>query len=128
MAAKGSSAGSAGIIVMDDSTCIVNALLNVLKFYHHESCGQCTPCREGSGWMERIMWRLEHGLGTLQDLDMIDQIAEQACGRTICVFAEAFSWPAQSYLKKFKDEFVAHVKQGRCPQGGRLCAPSGAGK
>ena len=125
VAAKGSSAGSAGIIVMDDSTCIVNALLNVLKFYHHESCGQCTPCREGSGWMERILWRLEHGLGTMQDLEMIDVIAEQACGRTICVFAEAFSWPAQSYVKKFKDEFVAHVKQGKCPMGGRLCAPMG---
>ena len=125
VAAKGSSAGSAGVIVFDDSTCMVNALLNVLKFYHHESCGQCTPCREGSGWMEKLLHRIEHGLGTMADLEMIDQIAEQACGRTICVFAEAFSWPAQSYIRKFKDEFVAHIKQGRCPMGGRLCAPTG---
>ncbi|MBX3468242.1 MAG: NADH-quinone oxidoreductase subunit NuoF [Planctomycetes bacterium] len=124
IADAGSSVGSAAIFVFDDSTCMVNALWNVLRFYAHESCGQCTPCREGSGWMERIVARIEQGMGTMEDLATIDAIADQACGKTICVFAEAFSWPAQSYIKQFKDEFVAHIKQRRCPQGGRLCAPS----
>jgi NADH-quinone oxidoreductase subunit F len=128
IADAGSSVGSAGVFVVDDSTCIVNALWNVLKFYAHESCGQCTPCREGSGWMEQIVGRIERGMGTMEDLETIDAIADQSCGKTICVFAEAFSWPAQSYIKQFKDEFVAHIKQGRCPQGGRLCAPMGPAK
>jgi len=126
VAAAGSSIGSAGIFVMDDTTSIPMALWNVLRFYHHESCGQCTPCREGSGWMERILRRICLGMGTMEDLEVIDQIAEQACGRTICVFAEAFSWPAQSYIEKFRDEFVAAIKQGGVPQR-RLCAPM-AGK
>jgi NADH-quinone oxidoreductase subunit F len=123
VAEAGSSCGSAGIIVMDDSTSMVNALLNVLKFYAHESCGQCTPCREGSGWMMKIVDRILHGQGTLEDLDTIESIAEQACGRTICVLAEAFSWPAQSYIAKFKKEFVDCIKMQRDPAGGRLCAP-----
>jgi NADH-quinone oxidoreductase subunit F len=123
VAEAGSSCGSAGIIVMDDSTSMVNALLNVLKFYAHESCGQCTPCREGSGWMMKIVDRILHGQGTLEDLDTIESIADQACGRTICVLAEAFSWPAQSYIAKFKKEFVDCIKMQRDPAGGRLCAP-----
>jgi NADH-quinone oxidoreductase subunit F len=128
VAEAGSSCGSAGVIVFDDSTCIVNALLNILRFYAHESCGQCTPCREGSGWMMKVVDRIERGQGTMEDLATIDAIADQACGKTICVFAEAFSWPAQSYIAKFKDEFVAHIKQGRCPSGGRLSAPMSAAK
>ena len=73
--------------------------------------------------MEKILTRIENGMGTLEDLDVILQIADQACGHTICVFSEAFSWPAQSYIAKFKDEFVAHIKQSKCPHGGRVCAP-----
>ncbi|MCA8922718.1 MAG: NADH-quinone oxidoreductase subunit NuoF [Planctomycetes bacterium] len=126
VADAGSSIGSAGIIVMDETTCMVNALLNVLRFYDHESCGQCTPCREGSGWMTRIVWRIAHGLGTMEDLDTIDQIANQACGRTICVLAEAFSWPAQSYIKKFRHEFEALIKESRPSPG--VCAPMLGGK
>jgi NADH-quinone oxidoreductase subunit F len=121
IAAAGSSIGSAAIFVMDDSTCIVNALYNVMRFYEHESCGQCTPCREGAGWMTQIVGRIEHGQGTMDDLAAIDRITEEACGKTICVLAEAWSWPATSYIEKFRDEFVAHITQGACPKGGKLC-------
>lgn len=120
--AAGSSIGSAAIFVMDDSTCIVHALYNLLRFYEHESCGQCTPCREGCGWLTKIVARIERGQGTMADLDAIERLTDQACGKTICVFAEAWSWPATSYLTKFRDEFVAHVKEQRCPKGGKLCA------
>lgn len=120
----GSSVGSAGVIVMDESTCIVRALLNLLHFYHHESCGQCTPCREGSGWIWKIVRRIEKGLGTMEDLDTIESITKQACGKTICVMAEAFSWPAESYIAKFRDEFVEHIEKGACPFGGKLCEHS----
>lgn len=123
IAAAGSSIGSAAIFVMDDSTCMVNALWNVLRFYEHESCGQCTPCREGAGWITQIVGRIEKGLGTMDDLAAIDRISEEACGRTICVLAEAWSWPATSYMHKFRDEFEAHIREGRCPKGGVLCAP-----
>jgi NADH-quinone oxidoreductase subunit F len=123
VAAAGSSIGSSAIFVMDESTCMVNALYNVLRFYEHESCGQCTPCREGAGWITQIVGRIERGLGTMEDLEAIDRISEQACGRTICVLAEAWSWPATSYMHKFRDEFEAHIREGRCPKGGRLCAP-----
>lgn len=117
----GTSLGSAGIIVMDETTCMVNALLNLMRFYAHESCGQCTPCREGSGWMKKLVWRIEHGMGNADDLDMINSIADQACGKTICVMAEAFSWPAQSYIAKFREEFEKHIRLGECPHGGKLC-------
>ncbi|RMG18873.1 MAG: NADH-quinone oxidoreductase subunit NuoF [Planctomycetota bacterium] len=123
VADAGSSIGSAAIFVMDESTCMVNALYNLLRFYAHESCGQCTPCREGAGWITKIVGRIEKGLGTMEDLEAIDRLTAEACGRTICVFAEAWSWPATSYMHKFRDEFEAHIKQGACPKGGRLCAP-----
>ncbi len=113
--AKGSMLGSAGIIALDDTVCIVDALLNVTRFYHHESCGQCTPCREGSGWAEKILHRIEHGTGRQEDLDVLLSLADRAIGKTICVFAEAFCWPIQSYIAKFKDEFVRHIEQRRCP-------------
>ncbi len=121
MAAAGTSLGSAGCFVMDDTTCIVNACLNLMKFYHHESCGQCTPCREGSGWMEKVFWRIEKGQGRMEDLETIEAIAKNATGKTICVLSEAFSWPAESYLAKFRDEFKAHIDKQACPFGGKLC-------
>lgn len=121
LAKAGTSMGSAGIIVMDETTCIVNALYNLMRFYAHESCGQCTPCREGSGWMMKVVRRIEKGMGTPEDLDLIESIADQACGKTICVMAEAFSWPAQSYIRKFKQEFLDHIEQGACPYGGVVC-------
>lgn len=106
--AAGSMSGSGAIIVMDDSTDIVEALANISEFYAHESCGQCTPCREGSLWMSKTLHRLTHGGGRKQDADYLVKIADNIPGgRTICAFGEACSWPVQSFVAKFKDEFVA---------------------
>jgi NADH-quinone oxidoreductase subunit F len=104
----GSMSGSGAIIVMDDSTDIVEALSNISEFYAHESCGQCTPCREGSLWMAKALHRLTHGEGRKTDADYLVKIADNIPGgRTICAFGEACSWPVQSFVAKFKDEFVA---------------------
>jgi NADH-quinone oxidoreductase subunit F len=104
----GSMSGSGAIIVMDDSTDIVAALANLSEFYAHESCGQCTPCREGSLWMSKALHRLTHGHGRKQDADYLLHIADNIPGgRTICAFGEACSWPVQSFVRKFKDEFEA---------------------
>ncbi len=104
----GSMSGSSAIIVMDDSTDIVEALANIAEFYAHESCGQCTPCREGSLWMSKALHRLSHGEGRAGDADYLIKIADNIPGgRTICAFGEACSWPVQSFVAKFKDEFVA---------------------
>ncbi len=106
--AAGSMSGSGALIVMDDSTDIVEALANISEFYAHESCGQCTPCREGSLWMSKALHRLTHGEGRKQDADYLVKIADNIPGgRTICAFGEACSWPVQSFVAKFKDEFVA---------------------
>src|SRR3954471_14060016 len=106
--AAGSMSGSSAIIVMDDSTDIVEALANISEFYAHESCGQCTPCREGSLWMSKALQRLTHGQGRRNDADYLVRIADNIPGgRTICAFGEACSWPVQSFVAKFKDEFVA---------------------
>jgi NADH-quinone oxidoreductase subunit F len=106
--AAGSMSGSGAIIVMDDSTDIVDALSNIADFYAHESCGQCTPCREGSLWMAKALHRLTHGGGRKQDADYLIKIADNIPGgRTICAFGEACAWPVQSFVGKFKDEFVA---------------------
>lgn len=106
--AAGSMSGSGAIIVMDDSTDIVEALANLSEFYAHESCGQCTPCREGSLWMSKALNRLAHGQGRAGDADYLLRIADNIPGgRTICAFGEACSWPVQSFVAKFKDEFVA---------------------
>jgi NADH-quinone oxidoreductase subunit F len=104
----GSMSGSGAIIVLDDSTDIVDALSNISEFYAHESCGQCTPCREGSLWMAKALHRLTHGQGRKTDADYLVRIADNIPGgRTICAFGEACSWPVQSFVGKFKDEFVA---------------------
>jgi NADH-quinone oxidoreductase subunit F len=106
--AAGSMSGSGAMIVLDDSTDIVEALANISEFYAHESCGQCTPCREGSLWMSKALHRLAHGEGRAGDADYIARIADNIPGgRTICAFGEACSWPVQSFIAKFKDEFVA---------------------
>ncbi|MGA9780454.1 MAG: NADH-quinone oxidoreductase subunit NuoF [Limisphaerales bacterium] len=109
--AAGSMSGSSAIIVMDDSVDIVEALANIAEFYAHESCGQCTPCREGSLWMSKALHRLTHGEGRASDADYLVKIADNIPGgRTICAFGEACSWPVQSFVAKFKDEFVAKGK------------------
>src|SRR6185503_14883752 len=123
--AAGSMSGSGAIIVMDDSTDIVEALWNVSEFYAHESCGQCTPCREGSLWMAQALRRLTHGGGRKSDADYLVRIADNIPGgRTICAFGEACSWPVQSFVAKFKDEFVA---RGAADEERRAKETKGAG-
>jgi NADH-quinone oxidoreductase subunit F len=108
LASAGTMSGSSAIIVMDDSADVVEALANIAEFYAHESCGQCTPCREGSLWMAKVLRRLTAGQGRAQDADDLLRIADNiAGGRTICAFGEACSWPVQSFVEKFKDTFVA---------------------
>lgn len=108
LAQAGTMSGSGAIIVIDDSVDIVEALANLSEFYAHESCGQCTPCREGSLWMSKTLHRLTHGQGRAADADYLVKIADNIPGgRTICAFGEACSWPVQSFVAKFKDEFVA---------------------
>ncbi len=121
----GSMSGSAAIIVMDDSTDIVEALANIAEFYAHESCGQCTPCREGSLWMAKALHRLTHGDGRAQDADYLLKIADNIPGgRTICAFGEACSWPVQSFVAKFKEEFIA---KGAADEERRAKEKQGAG-
>jgi NADH-quinone oxidoreductase subunit F len=106
--AAGSMSGSAAIVVLDDSADIVEVLANISEFFAHESCGQCTPCREGSLWMAKALHRLTHGGGRQSDADYLVKIADNIPGgRTICAFGEACSWPVQSFVGKFKDEFVS---------------------
>ena len=115
--AAGSMSGSGAIVVLDDSTDIVEALANIAEFYAHESCGQCTPCREGSLWMSKALHRLTHGEGCKQDADYLLRIADNIPGgRTICAFGEACSWPVQSFVRKFKDEFEAKGAAGESHQ------------
>jgi NADH-quinone oxidoreductase subunit F len=109
--AAGTMSGSAAIVVLDDSVDIVAALANISVFFAHESCGQCTPCREGSLWMSKTLNRLTSGGGRAQDADYLGKIADNIPGgRTVCAFGEACSWPVQSFLAKFGDEFVANGK------------------
>src|SRR5882672_8324937 len=125
--AAGSMSGSGAIIVLDDSTDIVEALSNIAEFYAHESCGQCTPCREGSLWMSKALHRLTHGQGRKQDADYLIKIADNIPGgRTICAFGEACAWPVQSFVGKFKDEFVARGNDDENRQGSatRAAVPS----
>jgi len=123
--AAGSMSGSGAIIVLDDSADIVEALANIAEFYAHESCGQCTPCREGSLWMSKALHRLTHGEGRKGDADYLVRIADNIPGgRTICAFGEACSWPVQSFVGKFKDEFVA---KGTADEERRAAAGKGAG-
>jgi NADH-quinone oxidoreductase subunit F len=107
LAACGSMAGSGGVIVMDDSRDMVETLNNINEFYAHESCGQCTPCREGSLWMKKITDRLLAGGGVERDPALLKNVADNIAGKTICAFGEACSWPTQSFLAKFQDEFQA---------------------
>ncbi len=109
--AVGSMSGSGGIIVMDDSVDIVEALANINAFYAHESCGQCTPCREGSLWMRKISGRMCSGGAREEDSELLLSVADQIEGRTICAFGEAAAWPTQSFVAKFRDEFVAKANQ-----------------
>ena len=111
--AAGTMAGSGGVIVMDETTSIVQALDSAARFFADESCGQCSPCREGTGWVHRILRRIIDGQGSLGDLDELLAIAGDMEGNTICVFADAAAWPVQSYITKFRDEFEEYIRNGR---------------
>jgi NADH-quinone oxidoreductase subunit F len=113
--AAGSLMGTGGVIVMHEDTCMVDALRTIANFYHHESCGQCTPCREGCGWIEKLLIDLEAGRGQAEDLDRLIDVANHMEGNTICVLADSLAMPVRSFVTKFKDEFVEHVRQRRCP-------------
>jgi NADH-quinone oxidoreductase subunit F len=110
LAACGTMGGSGGVIVMDDSVNMVDALANINAFYAHESCGQCTPCREGSLWMKKITTRMVHGEARAEDGVLLKSVADQIAGRTICAFGEACSWPTQSFIAKFGDEFKGYAE------------------
>lgn len=115
LAAAGSALGSGGVVVLDDATCIVAAAARLLKFYRTESCGKCTPCREGTYWMAAILQRLEEGKGTYEDLDMLPDIAENVSGKCLCPLGDASLPFMLSAMRHFRHEFVAHIERQRCP-------------
>jgi NADH-quinone oxidoreductase subunit F len=117
IAKAGSMLGSGAVIVMDDTTCMVRAAERLAYFYFEESCGQCTPCREGTGWLYRIVHRLEHGLGRMEDLDLLLNLADQIQGRTICALGDAAAMPVRAFVKNFREEFEYHVTHKRCMVG-----------
>lgn len=106
--------GAGSVIVMDDSTCMVKALQRIAYFYYEESCGQCTPCREGTGWLYRVVKRIEEGQGRQEDLDRLVDVAENINGNTICALGDAAAAPVVSFIKHFRDEFQYHIDHGRC--------------
>jgi NADH-quinone oxidoreductase subunit F len=114
IAKAGSMLGSGAVIVMDETTCMVRALERLSYFYFEESCGQCTPCREGTGWMYRVVHRIEHGKGRQEDLDLLANVADNIAGRTICALGDAAAGPVKSFVKHFRDEFQYHIDHKRC--------------
>ena len=106
---SGSMLGSGGFIVYDEDQCIVRNTWNFARFYHHESCGQCSPCREGTGWLEKVLWRMENGMGKLSDIDMLVDIAKKIEGNTICPLGDAAAWPVAAAVRHFREEFEWHV-------------------
>jgi NADH-quinone oxidoreductase subunit F len=114
VAKAGSLLGSAGIIVLDDTTCMVWLAENLLRFYRHESCGKCTPCREGTQWLLQILEKIERGEGEMKDLALLENVAGLIAGKTLCAFGDAAATPALTTLKNFRSEYEAHVREGRC--------------
>ena len=114
IAKAGSMLGSGAVIVMNEDVCMVKALERLAYFYHEESCGQCTPCREGTGWLYEIIHRIEHGHGRVGDLELLDSIGNQMAGRTICALADAAVFPVRSFTKHFREEFEYHIKHKKC--------------
>ena len=109
--ATGTMLGSGGFIAFDEDQCIVRNTWNFSRFYHHESCGQCSPCREGTGWMEKVLHRLEHGHGKMSDIDLLVDVSKKIEGNTICPLGDAAAWPVASAIRHFRDEFEWHVKE-----------------
>ena len=109
--AAGSSVGTAGMIVMDEDTDLIKVITRIAHFYHHESCGQCTPCREGTGWMLKILERFERYEARMEDIDLLMDVANNIEGNTICALGDAAAWPVQSMIKRFREEFEARAMQ-----------------
>ncbi|MGQ0596485.1 NADH-quinone oxidoreductase subunit NuoF [Aquabacterium sp.] len=114
IAKAGSMLGSGAVIVMDETRCMVKSLLRLSYFYMHESCGQCTPCREGTGWLWRMMDRIEHGKGRPEDIDLLNSVADNIQGRTICALGDAAAMPVRAFIKHYRDEFVHHIEHKTC--------------
>jgi NADH-quinone oxidoreductase subunit F len=114
IAKAGSMLGSGAVIVMDETTCMVRALERLSYFYFEESCGQCTPCREGTGWLYRVVHRIETGQGRKEDIALLDNVADNIAGRTICALGDAAALPVKSFLQHFRAEFVHHIEHRKC--------------
>jgi NADH-quinone oxidoreductase subunit F len=114
IAKAGSMLGSGAVIVIDETRCMVKSLMRLSYFYYEESCGQCTPCREGTGWLYRMVKRVEDGKGTLADLDVLNDVADNIAGRTICALGDAAALPVKSFIKHFRGEFEHHIENGEC--------------
>ena len=114
IAKAGSMLGSGAVIVMDETRCMVRSLLRLSYFYYEESCGQCTPCREGTGWLYRMVHRIEHGQGRPEDIDMLNSVADNIQGRTICALGDAAAMPVRAMIKNFRQEFEYHIEHKQC--------------
>jgi len=114
IAKAGSMLGSGAVIIMDETRCMVRSLLRLSYFYYEESCGQCTPCREGTGWLYRMVHRIEHGEGRVEDLDLLDNVSDNIAGRTICALGDAAALPVKSFIQHFRDEFKYHIEHKKC--------------
>ena len=114
IAKVGSMLGSGAVIIMDETRCMVKSLLRLSYFYYEESCGQCTPCREGTGWLYRVINRIEHGQGRNEDLDLLNSVADNIQGRTICALGDAAAMPVRAFIKHYRDEFQYHIDNKRC--------------
>ncbi|MCC6278309.1 MAG: NADH-quinone oxidoreductase subunit NuoF [Oligoflexia bacterium] len=124
MSQMGSMLGSGGVIVIDDKQCMVDLLNVLMHFYHHESCGQCTPCREGTGWMEKLSSSIGAGRAQLSDITLLDKVARQMMGTTICALSDAAALPVISFVSKFRDEFEFHIHEKKCKVKGHCHAQS----
>jgi NADH-quinone oxidoreductase subunit F len=114
IAKAGSMLGSGAVIVMDETRCMVRSLLRLAYFYYEESCGQCTPCREGTGWLYRMIDRIEHGKGRPEDLDLLNDVADNIQGRTICALGDAAAMPVRAFIKHYRAEFEHHIEHKKC--------------
>ena len=114
LADRGTLLGSAGVIVLDETTCMVRLAMRTARFYAEESCGQCTQCREGTWWMEQVLHRIEHGQGSMSDLSMIEDMCGQMQGVTICVLSDACAMPVEAMIQKYREEFEYHITEKRC--------------
>ncbi|WP_431266419.1 NADH-quinone oxidoreductase subunit NuoF [Roseateles chitinivorans] len=128
IAKNGSMLGSGAVIVMDETRCMVTSLLRLSYFYAHESCGQCTPCREGTGWMHRVIERIAHGKGRVEDIDLLNSVADNIQGRTICALGDAAAMPVRAMLKHFKGEFIAMIEQAQQNKAPAASSPSAMAK